>query len=257
MSCRLIIVDDEKEISNGFARFFPWDKLGFSVVGQFSRAKDALRFLKHNDVEVVVSDVIMPEMNGIEMAKEIRNMKKEKPVKIIFFSAYDEFVYAQKALEYGVSKYILKTTSYDELIEIFRLVKREFVEAAHIRYQEPHGSEDQVLIRIKDYIERHLEDVTLSDLAKEVYMSPAYISRYFKSKTKKNFHIYLNEQRMEKAAVLLKDRNYRICDISSFVGYKNPFNFTRAFKKFYGITPSEYRGAQLKHAIPKKGLSDE
>jgi YesN/AraC family two-component response regulator len=246
MAYRLVIIDDEKEISSGFAKFFPWGHLGFTVEGQFQNAYDTLEFLKTNVVDVIVSDVLMPGMTGIELAKEISQMKINKP-KIIFFSAYDKFVYAQEAIKYGASQYILKSTSYDELIEVFTKLKEELDEDANTQKSDTPLSEedDKILGIIKDYIAKHMDDVNLDVLAEKVYMSPPYVSRYFKAKTGINFRDYLIEMRMKKAEALLEDLQYNIGEISMMVGYTNPFNFTRMFKKMNGVTPKDYRVEKL------------
>lgn len=247
MAYRIIIIDDEKEISNGFARFFPWSQLGFTVEGQFVNGIETLQFLKDNEVDVIVTDVLMPGMTGIELAKELSFMKLGDKPKIIFFSAYDEFKYAQEAMKYGASQYILKTTPYEELIDIFTRLKKELDEEANIQDDVSLllDEEDKILGIIKDYILSHIEDVNLDVLAEKVYMSPSYVSRYFKAKTGTNFRDYLIEMRMKKAELLLEDVQYNISDISNMVGYSNPFNFTRTFKKCYGMTPKDYRIKKL------------
>ncbi len=107
---------------------------------------------------------------------------------------------------------------------------------------------------MKDYIETHLEDVNLERLSEMVYMSPAYVSRYFKQETGQNFQEYLIERRMEKAAMLLADIRYRVGEVSELVGYKNPFNFTRTFKRYFGETPRDYRFRMLGR---REGDADE
>ena len=101
--------------------------------------------------------------------------------------------------------------------------------------------DDKILTVMKQYIDAHLESVSLDVLAEQVYMSPAYVSRYFKQKTGQNFQEYLIAKRMERAAALLEDLRYQIGDVSEMVGYRNPFNFSRTFKKYYGVNPREYR----------------
>lgn len=116
---RLIIIDDEREISRGFAQYFPWESLGFQVVGTFARAKEAIDFLTQESVDVIVSDVKMPGITGLEMTEQINRLKLRGQAKLLFFSAYGEFSYAQQAIALGVDQYILKSASYNELIEVF------------------------------------------------------------------------------------------------------------------------------------------
>lgn len=251
---KLVIVDDEKEISNGFAMFFPWKELGFSVEGQFRHGQELLEYISKSQVDLVICDVRMPGMDGLELVQKISQLTLAAKPKIIFFSAYGEFTYAQQAMQYGVMQYILKSTPYDELIAIFREIHKKMDEELGADKDcidsEP---DDQVMSAIKDYIEKHLDTVTLENLAKEVYLSPAYVSRYFKGRTGENFQDYLIMRKMKRAVVLLNDLRYRIGDISSQVGYSNAFNFTRAFKKYYGKTPKEYRQEKTGHFLPDDG----
>lgn len=251
---KVVILDDEREISNGFAMFFPWNTLGFSVEGQFRRAQEALEYIEKHPVDLIVSDIRMPGMDGIELAQRIAQMHEEHKPKIVFFSAYGEFAYAQQAMKYGVIQYILKTSPYEELTAIFEGIREKLDEEYNkIEDKGEEGEElsgDQALTAMKEYIKKHLKDASLEEMAREVYMSPAYASRYFKTKTEENFQDYLIRQRMERAVVLLKDLQYRVSDISDMVGYSNPFNFTRTFKKYYGKTPKEYRRERTDGPLP-------
>lgn len=247
---KIVILDDEKEISNGFAQFFPWNRLGFTVEGQFRHGQEALNYMKEHTVDLLISDVRMPGIDGIELAQKISEMQCAHKPQIVFFSAYGEFTYAQQAMKYGVIQYILKTTQYDELIRIFEEIREKLDREGKARESDRDAIlEDQVLAVMKQYIESHLKDATLEDMARQVYMSPTYASRCFKAKTKENFQDYLIRRRMEWAADLLQDLQYRIGDISSMVGYSNPFNFTRTFKKYYGKTPKEYRQEKLGQSV--------
>jgi YesN/AraC family two-component response regulator len=248
---RLVIIDDEKEISSGFARFFPWKEIGFTMVGQFSGAKSALQYIKKNPVDVVVSDVIMPGMTGIDLARELANTKLSPQPLFVLFSAYDEFEYVREALWYRCADYILKSTQYEELINIFsRLKKRIDEERKILSGTEDAEEDDRIISLIKAYIREHPQEASLETASALVYLSPAYVSRYFKQKTHVSFSEYLLEQRMTLAVSLLLQLRYKIYDISSLLGYTNPVNFTRSFKKFYGISPREYRFKKLGRIHP-------
>jgi len=100
--------------------------------------------------------------------------------------------------------------------------------------------DEKIIYTIKKYVKEHYRDVTLEDLTKLVHMNPDYISKFFKQKTNQNFSDYLIEVRMKNAARLLDDVRYKIYEISDMVGYSNSFNFTRTFRNYFGMTPSEY-----------------
>lgn len=245
---KLLIVDDEYEIRNGLCRFFPWNEIGFEVVGLAEDGKKAFEFLQSSRADVVLCDIMMPVMSGLELAKMLSNSKLR--VMIIFFSGHKDFEYAQKALEYGVKNYILKSTNNNELIRVFSKIKSELDEENSVNINEadhevrPENGlnfNEKIISTIKIYVEEHYTNVTLEDLTKLVHMNPDYISKFFKQKTRQNFSDYLIEVRMKKAAELLDGLKYKTYEISDIVGYSNSFNFTRTFKSYFGMSPREYR----------------
>ena len=239
---KLLIVDDEYEIRNGLCKFFPWNAIGFEVVGQVENGKQALEFVKENKVDVILCDIIMPIMSGIELANLLSEHMPR--IKVIFFSAHKDFEYAQKALEYGVKSYILKSANYNELVRVFSKIKGELgIESPDRKtvMENNLGYNEKIISIIKDYVEKNYRDVTLEDLTKQVHMNPDYISKFFKKYTGKNFSDYLTEVRMIKAAELLEDVRYRTYEVSDMVGYSNSFNFTRAFKNYYNMSPRHYK----------------
>ena len=239
---KLLIADDEYEIRYGLCKFFPWDAIGFRVVGEAENGKEALEFIKRENVDAILCDIMMPVMTGLELARILHESKSK--VKIVFFSGYQDYKYAQQAIEYGVYSYILKSTNYNELIRVFSNVKRDLDEENRSvsAYQEKNlNFDEKIIYTIKKYVNEHYRDVTLEDLTKVVHMNPDYISKFFKQKTNQNFSDYVMEVRMKNAARLLIDVRYWIYEISDMVGYSNSFNFTRTFKNYFGMTPSEYR----------------
>lgn len=240
---RLIIIDDEKEISQGFAQFFPWASLGFEVAGTFARAKEAIAFLENEAVDVIVSDVRMPGVTGLEMAEQINRQKLRGGAKLLFFSAYGEFSYAQQAIALGADQYILKSASYNELIEVFRKLKETLDDE---RKQAAPDHEDRLIAQILAYAKEHLDTASLEEVSAQVFLSPSYVSRYFKQQTGQNFADYMMELRMKRAAELLTMPEQKIYAISESLGYANPINFSRAFKRYYEMTPQQYRQKNLK-----------
>ena len=106
---RLIIVDDEFEIRNGLSRYFPWESVGVEAAAVFENARGALDYIRRNPVDVVLTDIEMPGMSGIELARVIHEQRL--PVKVIFLSAYKKFEYARDAISYRVVHYITITAT--------------------------------------------------------------------------------------------------------------------------------------------------
>ncbi len=114
---QFIIVDDEEIIRKGLAKFFDWYSMGFELVGQFEDGRDAIEFLEQRPVDVVLTDVRMYEVSGLELAGYIAD--RHPQIKVIILSGYREFEYAKQAMSYGVCDYILKPVSREELYKAF------------------------------------------------------------------------------------------------------------------------------------------
>jgi two-component system response regulator YesN len=244
---KLLIVDDEYEIRIGLSNYFPWKDLSFEVVGQCENGKAALEYIKENPVDVILCDIKMPIMSGIDLAKEI--YKSNMNIKVIFLSGHRDFQYAQEALKYGVKNYIVKPTKYNEILEVFSELKKELDKNLGSSLPDTYSTEkiqgfnleENIIGTVKAYVKKDYKCATLEEAAKLVYMNPYYLSKYFKEKTGINFSDYLIEVKMKKAEELLKNLAYKTYDISEMVGYQNPKNFSRAFKKYFGKSPTEYR----------------
>ena len=120
---RLIIVEDEQTIREALRTFVDWKKLGFNLIGAFSDGAQAFDFVKKNGVNVILTDICMPEMNGLELIKEINSLNSL--VKSVILSGHDDFSYAQDALKSRVFDYILKPIDFDQIVQTFEKLKVE------------------------------------------------------------------------------------------------------------------------------------
>lgn len=257
---RILIADDEpierKVISKKIQEFFP----GQTKVFQAENGREAIEIFEREKCDIVLIDIEMPGMNGLDAAERIRGMNRE--CSIIFLTAFDEFNYAKKAISVKALEYLLKPGSDEELTvvleEAFRISdegerrrssrqvveeeKREILDGAH--------SEDVrmnvVAEEIRRYIAGHYkEDLSLQDVAGAMRYSDAYFCKIFKKYFNRSFIVYLNELRIEKAKQMLEDAMRNIKDISSEVGYRDANYFAKVFKRITGVTPSDYRGMAL------------
>lgn len=118
---RLIIVDDEEVIRNGLRSVVEWEALGFTVVGTFSNGNAALGYLREHQVDVVLADIRMPRLSGLDLARILMIDKPETLVVIL--SGYDDFHYAQEAIDLNVFKYLLKPIKEGQLTDVFAKLK--------------------------------------------------------------------------------------------------------------------------------------
>lgn len=120
---RLMIVDDDDQIREGMAYGIQWENIGITDVQCFRNGKEALDAMQKEQFDIVLTDISMPVLSGIDLMKEVRERKED--VSFILISGYKEFEYAQAGLKYGAEDYILKPIHLDELIEIVSKVVRK------------------------------------------------------------------------------------------------------------------------------------
>ncbi|PHV69338.1 hypothetical protein CS063_16235 [Sporanaerobium hydrogeniformans] len=123
---RLIVVDDEKAIRKGICEYIDWEKMCFEVVDSFEDGKETIEFLERNKVDVVLTDIKMAEVSGLELAKYIKEQGLK--TKVVIISGYKDFEYARKALKYDVVHYLLKPIRLEEVTEVFHKIAKELDE---------------------------------------------------------------------------------------------------------------------------------
>lgn len=126
----IILADDEPNILYGMQKGIDWESLGFSVVGTAQNGKEVLDMMDEFHPDLVISDIKMPFMDGLELAKNIH--ENYMNTKVILFSGWDDFTYARLAISYGVSEYVMKPIDYEEmqrlLIKMYQELEKEYNE---------------------------------------------------------------------------------------------------------------------------------
>lgn len=120
---KLYLLDDEPFILEGLKYIIDWEEYGFDVVGTSSNGEDGFNFIKNEDVDLIITDIMMPKMTGLEL---ISNLKKiNHNAKFIVLSAFQEFQYAKEAISMGAENYLTKPIDEDELIQTIEGVKKK------------------------------------------------------------------------------------------------------------------------------------
>ncbi len=128
---RLLFVDDEALIRVGVSENVHWHQYGYELAGSCENGKEALEFIRSSPVDIVITDIGMPYMNGLELSERL---KEEYPeIKIIILSGYDDFDYAKKAIRYGVRDYLLKPITAQELGEVLDRLRQEMDKEREIK----------------------------------------------------------------------------------------------------------------------------
>ena len=139
---RVIIVDDEPVIRRGLRETIEWDALGLEVAGEAADGAEALKLIREIRPEILITDIRMPEMDGIELIREVK--KLELNIKITILSGYSDYDYLKAAIRLGVDNYLLKPIDNDELISNLKNAVSEIEKEAAISLQIRQGT---VLLR--------------------------------------------------------------------------------------------------------------
>jgi len=248
----IVIVDDEPRTRQGLQRTLEsWNNGDFAILTAESGG-DVLRIAEEKKIHILLSDIRMPEMTGLQLLKVIKE-KGMSPV-VIVLSAYSEFEYAQEALRLGVVNYLLKPIGKKKLIEaveeavkvlekqvragiIEKVVDEKIVDA-----NTKMDSTKDTIRKAMSYIDQHLKDeLTQKDVAAHVHLNPSYFSVFFKEQVKMNFSEYVTRRRIQRAKEIMISTDLPISEIAEEAGYKTAKYFIKLFKENEGMTPSAYR----------------
>ncbi len=241
---QIVIADDEKTIREGLSHLIDSFHFSTKIIGMAEDGKEALQLVRKYNPEILIIDINMPHLNGLEA---IELLRKENPeMKVIIISGYDNFNYAQKAVELGVFSYLLKPLDITKFKEVLQSAidgyeKRLLeINLMHKTQQETHLSNYD---DVKTYMKSHYaqQDFSLNQMAEDFNVSSSSMAKIIKQRTSLNFTDYLNQLRIDAAVTLLKETTLSINEISELVGYTFQHYFSRIFHKYKNMSPSDYR----------------
>lgn len=238
----VLIVDDEPYMVDYMKTLVDWEKYGFQKVltaGGGSLARDLL--MQHQP-ELLITDIKMPKISGLDLSAWID--ENGYVTKVIIISGYSDFEYAKRALRYGVSEYVVKPVLKEDFVEVLERVigkRMEGTDRSEAAYEEGRDK-NAVVAYVKRYIgENYEKELSLDMLGALVHLHPAYLSKIFKEISNTNLSGYITEVRLQKAVELLEQTDLKIREVMCRVGYHKSQYFSGLFKEKYGVTPKEYR----------------
>lgn len=245
----VLIVEDEAPIREWIGYTIKNISEEFNVIGSVNNGKEAYELALNSKPDVIITDIKMPVMDGIELSKKIKELFPE--IYIIILTNFAEFSYAKEAISCGVYEYLIKSDIRPkELSEILTKInnkikaigdniKEQRLEKKDININKSYSrSIDKALKYIDNNYKNH---ISLMDVAKHIYLSHEYFSRLFKEEVGENFSTYLTIYRIKKAKELIKNTDMKISQIASEVGYSNAGYFSKNYKKYTGVSPEEDR----------------
>lgn len=251
MGYNILIVDDEPLIRRGIKAKLDVNKLSIDAIEEANDGIEAIKKLDTFSPNIIITDVRMPEMDGLQMIEEIKKLRINTDFVII--SGYADFQYAKKAIDFGVKDYILKPIDPEELektlLKVMGDIQYNHKEEFQARFSKLNNEAEfinakdtgkDIVNKVKNFIDNNYkEEISLNEISKKYFINSNYFSRIFKEIVGKGFTDYITNVRISKAYELIKDTNLNITSISKLVGYEDAKYFSKVFKKEMDISPSE------------------
>lgn len=245
MRYSVLVVDDEKLIAKNIAKLIERINPSFQVAAICTNGEDAIECIKSSDINVVFTDIRMPELDGLELARFI--FEKYPYIECIIVSGYNDFEYAKSAIAYSVKNYLLKPINKEELekclSDIERRLNASFLNLESVTLQDKKGKKpEEIVSLVKEYIQNNYQNIIdLSAISENFGFSASYLTKIFIKYEGMSPSKYIKQYRISIAKQLLRNTDIPISTISSQTGFGDQFHFSKTFKSVMGISPTQYR----------------
>ncbi|MDD4993616.1 MAG: response regulator [Paludibacter sp.] len=244
---KILLVEDNDEIRAYLSKQLSHEY----AVSEAPNGNEALEMIKNNNPDFILSDIMMPGMSGFELCSIVKNNLETSHIPLILLSSLSDRNDIIKGLNLGADDYITKpfdmkilATKIKGIIKTRNAFKNVYLDktAQHDDFSTINQLDKVFIERVIELIEDNLskEDFAINNLATDMAMSRSVFYKKLKSLTNENPKDFIKEIRMRKAGVLLRENKYQISEIAYLVGFSNPKHFSTFFKKFYGVSPSNY-----------------
>jgi two-component system, response regulator YesN len=244
----VVLVDDDVIVIEFLKKVIPWQDYGFQVVANFQDSSDALIFMLENPYDVLITDIGMPKLNGIELIEKLKSSKINSYNVIL--SCHDEFTFAQQAIKLEAYDYILKESMEESnIIDLLDRLKNKvdqerFSSKQHLKVTQflEMTTRNEDVIKAQKYVQTHLgEKISLTEVAEHLHLNSSYFSRMYKKETGEGFIEYVTRVKMEKALELLDQSVKTVEQIAYELGFESKSYFLKTFKRFYGLSPKSFK----------------
>lgn len=241
---RAIVADDEELIRNGISDSIESMRLGIKVVATASDGLETLEIYEKYIPDVLLIDINIPHIDGLECIKRIR--EKNNTSVIIIISGYDKFEYARQAIEHNVDFYLLKPVDDDEFYEVIKQAIAKFNQRldeqniiSRFSAEKPKTKSSIIEFINTNYTNK---DLSFEYIEKHFNICRSALYKLMKSSTEMSFIEYLTMLRINHSIRLMKsDRELTIREIALASGYTDQYYFSRVFKKNTGLSPKDYK----------------
>ena len=244
---RILIADDEVIERKYLHSVFAKHPQTYTVVGEARNGAEILEQTVRTNPDVIIMDISMPCMDGLTSAQRI---KRHYPnIIILLNTAYAEFEFARKAVEYQLDAYLLKPAKESLILEtIDKCIRQKRFCAeypsphiASVAKQNPQSAVDPIAL-VTDFIDSnsHLP-LSLDELSRIAHFTPSYLSRVFHAKKGLTVTAYITRKRLDNAKYLLINSTMGVQELASQCGFSSTPHFNRVFKQHTGVSPLEFR----------------
>ena len=238
----VLLVEDEQLLMQSLSRHIDALDAGFKVVCQASNGQEARALLKKENIHLVMTDIRMPVMDGLALARKIH--EKYPHVLTVILTGYADFDYAREALKQGVFDYMLKPVVQEDLENTLgrvRLHLQKFFELQEDPSLVGRHAEEIVEYTVLYMREHYMDDIDISSFSSSMGFTSAYLTKIFNRYKGDTPLKYLTDIRIHEARQLLTDTSLPIREVGERVGYPDQFHFSKTFRKLTGLNPTAYR----------------
>ena len=236
---QILIVEDNRDFRN-YLKSILGDR--YSVITA-SNGKKALGVLEKETPNLIISDVMMPAMNGLEFVNELRKKSAFKHLPVIFLSAKNMEIEIEEGLSTGADIYLSKPIRSNLLLtQIEAVLRRERILYAETKTPQ-NPTEPELKAKVREIVYRQMASTSLTAnmLADSLYISRAKLYYEWKKVSEVSINDFINEIRITEGKVLIKERGFSVQEAANAVGFSNPNYFSTSFKKQFGYSPSEIK----------------
>lgn len=247
MEYSIVIAEDEELLLNNIVKKV--EKVpGYQVSGRAQTGAAALDLITEQPPEVLLTDIQMPVMDGIELLNQARDISAD--MKFVILSGFSDFEYARDALRLQVYDYLLKPVSQDDITALLTRLKKDLDLMYHDDagyFEQTGGSAPENARLLRDFIVEHFkEPINLSLIAEAMHYSQSYLSKIFFQEYQISPIKYLAQLRLQKASYYLTHNpELSILQVAQLTGFEDQGYFSKTFKKHTGYSPKEYRNHKI------------
>ena len=263
----ILIIDDEPIVKIALRSILPWEEHGFFICGTASNGLEAVPLIEKHHPDIIITDLKMPEMDGLTLCRKIRQNVNINYLPIILLTARTSEEDNLEGLDTGADAYLMKPFSIELLRKtVLNLIRRREQlrnafsgrqnQEEQISIPEVKSPDDRLMERVMRVINENLGNpaLTVEMISTEVGISRVHLHRKLKELTNQTTQQLIRNLRLKQAATLLADKRHSITEVATLTGFTHPTYFATAFREMYGISPSEYMERHIRQDKTKDGI---